>query len=106
MKNVFFLNFCFCFCVQNYVFLLKIVCKEKNIQKGNIKKLYVEYWILAQQSWVNQFGIIATVQKKKKKYKVANQNGTVDEKWKMLYKQCKNTVKKRAQINDQEKIKK
>ena len=33
MKNVFFLNFCFCFCVQNYVFLLKIVCKEKKIQK-------------------------------------------------------------------------
>ena len=39
MKNVFFLSFCFCFCVQNYVFLLKIVCKEKNIQKGNPKKL-------------------------------------------------------------------
>ena len=36
--------------------------------------------------------------KKKKKKKVANQNGTVDE-------HGKNTVEKRAQINDQEKIK-
>ena len=52
MKNVFFLSFCFCFCVKNHVFLLKIVCKEKkyrkrqpkekNIQKDNPKKLYVE----------------------------------------------------------------
>ena len=36
------------------VFLLKIVCKEKNIQKVNLRKLYVEWWILAQQSWLNQ----------------------------------------------------
>ena len=59
----------FCFCVQNYVFLLKIVCKEKNIQKGNPKKLYVGEWILAQQSWVNQLGTVATVQNLKKKKK-------------------------------------
>ena len=39
MKIVFFfLNFF----VQNYVFLLKIACKEKNIQKVNLRKLYVE----------------------------------------------------------------
>ena len=53
-------------------------------------------------------GTVATIQnlkKKKKKDKVANQNGTVDEQWKTLYEQCKNTVEKRAQINDWEKIK-
>ena len=36
---------------------------------------------------------------------MANQNGIVDEQWKMLYEQCKNTVEKRAQIDDWEKIK-
>ena len=36
---------------------------------------------------------------------MANQNGTVDEQWKTLYEQCKNSVEKRAQINDWEKIK-
>ena len=36
---------------------------------------------------------------------MANQNRTVDEQWKMLYEQCKNTVEKRAQIDDWEKIK-
>ena len=52
-------------------------------------------------------GIVATVQnlKKKKKDKVANQNGTVDEQWKTLYEQCKNSVEKRAQIDDWEKNK-
>ena len=39
MKNVFFLSFCFCFCVQNYVFLLKIVCKEKKNTKSQPKKI-------------------------------------------------------------------
>ena len=39
MKNVFFLSFCFCFCVQNYVFLLKIVCKEKKYTKSQPKKI-------------------------------------------------------------------
>ena len=43
--------------------------------------------------------------KKKKEDKVANKNGTVDEQWKTLYEQCKNTVEKRAQIDDWEKIK-
>ena len=38
--------------------------------------------------------------KKKKKDKVANQNGIVDEQWKMLYEQWKNTVEKRVQIDD------
>ena len=42
---------------------------------------------------------------KKKKDKVANQNGTIDERWKTPYEQCKNTVEKRAQIYDWEKIK-
>ena len=42
---------------------------------------------------------------KKKKDKVANQNGIVDEQWKMLYEQCKNTVEKRAQIDDWKRIK-
>ena len=37
---------------------------------------------------------------------MANQNRTVDEQWKMLYEQCKNTVEKRAQIDDWEKKKK
>ena len=37
---------------------------------------------------------------RKKKKKLANQNGTVDEQWKTLYEQCKNTVEKRAQIDD------
>ena len=40
-----------------------------------------------------------TEKEKKKRDKVANQNGTVDE-------QCKNTVEKRAQIDDWEKKKK
>ena len=40
----------------------------------------------------------STIRRLKKKNKVANQNGTIDE-------QCKNTVEKRAQINDWEKIK-
>ena len=44
-------------------------------------------------------GTVTTVQNFLKKKKMANQNGAVDE-------QCKNTVEKRAQINDQEKIKK
>ena len=40
---------------------------------------------------------VANVQKfKKKKYKVANQNGTIDKQWKTLYEQCKNTVEKIA----------
>ena len=43
--------------------------------------------------------------KNKKGDKVANQNGTVDEQWKMLYEQCKNSVEKRAQIDDWKKIK-
>ena len=44
--------------------------------------------------------------KKKKKKKRANQNGTIDEQqWKMLYEQCKNTIEKRAQIDDWEKKK-
>ena len=34
---------------------------------------------------------------------MANQNGTIDEQWKTLYEQCKNTVEKRAQIDDWEK---
>ena len=42
---------------------------------------------------------------KKKKDKVANQNGTIDERWKTPYEQCKNTVEKRAQIDDWKKIK-
>ena len=53
-------------------------------------------------------GIVATIQNynwKKKKDKVANQNEIVDEQWKTLYEQCKNTVEKRAQIDDWEKIK-
>ena len=33
-------------------------------------------------------------------------NGTVDEQWKMLYEQCKNTVEKKPQIDDEEKKKK
>ena len=37
MKNVFLLSFCFC--VQNYVFLLKIVCKEKKYTKSKLKKI-------------------------------------------------------------------
>ena len=41
-EKCFFPNFFFFFFVQNYVFLLKIVCKEKNIQKVNPKKLYVQ----------------------------------------------------------------
>ena len=32
-------------------------------------------------------------------------NGTVDEQWKMLYEQCKNTVEKKPQIDDEEKKK-
>ena len=36
MKNVFLLSFCFC--VQNDVFLLKIVCKEKKYTKRQPKK--------------------------------------------------------------------
>ena len=56
-------------------------------------------------------GTVATVQnfkkkkRKKEEDKVANQNGTVDEQWKTLYEQCKNSVEKRAQIDDWEKIK-
>ena len=42
---------------------------------------------------------------KKEEDKVANQNGIVDEKWKTLYEQCNNSVEKRAQIDDREKIK-
>ena len=43
MKNVFFLSFCFsfCFCVQNYVFLLKIVRKEKKKNTKNQPKKIV-----------------------------------------------------------------
>ena len=52
-----------------------------------------------------QLGTVTTVQKKRKD-KVVNQNGTVDEQWKTLYEPCKNTVEKRAQIDDCEKIKK
>ena len=36
---------------------------------------------------------------------MANQNGTVDEQWKTLYEPCKNTVEKRVQFDDWEKIK-
>ena len=36
---------------------------------------------------------------------MANQDGTVGEQWKTLYEHCKNTVEKRAQIDDWEKIK-
>ena len=44
-------------------------------------------------------GTVATVQNfKKKKDKLATQNGTVDEWWKMLYEWCKNIVEKRAQM--------
>ena len=39
MKNIFFLSFRFCFCVQNYEFLLKIVCKEKKYTKSQPKKI-------------------------------------------------------------------
>ena len=41
----------------------------------------------------------------KKKKKVANQNGIVDKQWKTLYEQCKNTIEKKAQIDDWEKKK-
>ena len=46
-------------------------------------------------------GTVATVQnfkkrKKKEEDKVANQNGTVNQQWKMLYEQCKNSVEKIA----------
>ena len=41
---------------------------------------------MAQQSWLNQLGIVATIQNFKKKKKVAHQNGTVDV-------QSKNTVR-------------
>ena len=34
--------------------------------------------------------------KKKEEDKVANQNGTVNQQWKMLYEQCKNSVEKIA----------
>ena len=49
-------------------------------------------------------GTVTIVQnfEKKKKEKVANQNGTVDEQWKRLYEQCKNTGEKIAQIDDLE----
>ena len=47
----------------------------------------------------------STNRRLKEKDKVANQNGIVDEQWKTLYEQCKNTVEKRAQIDDWEKIK-
>ena len=36
---------------------------------------------------------------------MANQNGTVDEQWKTLYEQCKNTVEKKSKIDDGEKRK-
>ena len=36
---------------------------------------------------------------------MANQNGTVDEQWKTMYEHFKNTVEKRAQIDEWEKIK-
>ena len=48
MKNVFFfLSFCFCFCVQNYVFLLKIVCKEKEYKKSTQENCMwnSEFWL-------------------------------------------------------------
>ena len=52
---------------------------------------------MAQQSWLNQLGIVATVQnfkKKKKEDKVAQQNGTVDvQSAKTLDVECKNTVR-------------
>ena len=54
---------------------------------------------MAQQSWLNQLGIVATVQnlkkkKRKKKDKVAQQNGTVDvQSAKTLDVECKNTVR-------------
>ena len=51
-----------------------------------------------------QLGTVTTVQKKRKD-KVANQNRTVEEKWKTLYEPCKNTIEKKAQIDDWEKIK-
>ena len=47
------------------------MCKKIYIQKVNLKELYVEQWILAQQSWLNQLGTVVTMQKKIKKDKVA-----------------------------------
>ena len=55
---------------------------------------------MAQQSWLNQLGIVATVQnfkkrkRKKEEDKVAQQNGTVDvQSAKTLDVECKNTVR-------------
>ena len=42
MKSVFFLSFYYCFCVQNYVFLLKMMFKEKKNTKSQPKKIVCE----------------------------------------------------------------
>ena len=60
MKNKIFLSFCFCFCVQNYVFLLKIVCKEKKYTKSQPKKIVCG---------IGNFGSTKLIKPKKKNYK-------------------------------------
>ena len=60
---------------------------------------------LSKPTWYCSYCSKLKKKKKKKEEKVANQNGTVDEQWKMLYEQCKNSVEKRAQIDDWEKNK-
>ena len=77
---------------------ITIYIKERKVQTEDWKKNKNVATIA-----IMQLGTVTTVQKKKDK--VANQNGTVDEQWKTLYEQYKNTVEKRTQINDWEKIK-
>ena len=60
MKNKIFLSFCFCFCVQNYVFLLKIVHKEKKYTKSQPKKIVYG---------IGNFGSTKLIKQKKKNYK-------------------------------------
>ena len=79
-------KYCEICCISTIIYI-----KEKKSINGRLKKKNV--------------AIVQNSKKKKKEDKVANQNGTVDEQWKILYEPCKNTREKRAQINDWEKIK-
>ena len=59
-----------------------LLCQYNNIYAGSYK--YLKEKKVQMEDW------------RKKKKKVANQNGTVDEQWKTMYEQCKKYCRKKS----------
>ena len=79
---------------QNWVNKLETVAIIQNLKKKKTtaQQNGIVYWMYS-DIYKRKKKVQTKKKKKKKKKKVANQNGTVDE-------HGKNTVEKRAQIND------